>query len=352
MAITDDDEIEFEEEPATFTAIYDWVPLTPGLSDAAVRYYQVLRMHVNRSRGDNQVKATTLTLARMMGRSRGDKTAPWLAELVKIGAVKVTRRGIPGRYVYKIAQEPPPGWDGPVNIRQWYDLHREELAAAREAAQAKRAARRAAKLEKPQVTASTPDIGVTGGPTPVAPTSGLLVAPTSGLLETPTSGREPNVLEPNEVEPPPPAHPGPGRPSPDNTGGGGSPSAEANPELVAARRVLAAVHPTTGRPPVTGRMGDRLAALVAERLAAGWTEADAIDALSGRMLDAANVYPVLRYRVQHHLAGDPPTSQPDNLDSARRRACQQCGPNGWVEHPETGRPLRRCTHDPARETAA
>lgn len=339
--VPDDAEVEFEEEPVTYTAIHDWVPLTPGLSDAAVRYYHVLRMHVNRSRGDNQVKATTLTLARMMGRSRGDKTAPWLAELVAIGAVKVTRRGIPARYVYKIEQEPPAGWEGPVNIRQWYEAHRDELVQARTEAKAKRDARRASKAEKLQVEPSTPDIGVTEAQTPVAPTSGLLAAPTSGLQETPTSGREPNVLEPNGFKPPPPTV----EAAPPTSGqGGGGADLEPTPDhLDAARTVLAAVDAHSGRPTPPAAMLERLAVQLAVRLAAGWSSSDAIDHLAGSMVSARQTpYAIMKWRIENNLAGPPPPPRPAPRQLAR--VCGRCVRGQGFLLDDDDRPTVRCTH--------
>ena len=332
--VPDDAEIEFEEEPVTYTAIHDWVPLTPGLSDAAVRYYHVLRMHVNRSRGDNQVKATTLTLARMMGRTRGDKTAPWLAELVAIGAVKVSRRGIPSRYVYKIEQEPPTDWAGPVNIRQWYDAHREELAQARVAAKAKRDARKATKL---QVEPSNPDVGATEGQTPVTPMSGLLVPPMSGLQVAPTSGREPNGFEPNEFQPPPPTvkEAAPAADTPNLGGGGGaSPNPQPDPDhLVAARAVLTAAYATSGQPLPPVGMLERLAVQLAPRLAAGWSSSDAADHLAGAMAGGRTPYAIMKWRIDHNLAGPPPPPRPAPEKPApaqRRPPCGTCSGDGTV----------------------
>lgn len=40
-------------------------------------------------------------------------------------------------------------------------------------------------------------------------------------------------------------------------------------------------------------------------------------------------------------------------EAERRRRCQACDPNGWLEHPETGNPLVRCDHetDPKTQVA-
>lgn len=334
--VPDDAEIEFEEEPVTYTAIHDWVPLTPGLSDAAVRYYHVLRMHVNRSRGDNQVKATTLTLARMMGRSRGDKTAPWLAELVAIGAVKVTRRGLPSRYVYKIEQEPPADWPGPVNIRQWYEVHREELTQARAAAKAKRDGRRA---KKPQVEPSSPDVGVTEGQTPVPPMSGLQVAPTSGAQVTPTSGREPNDFEPNDFEPPPPPTP-PGRPpvpDPRQAGEEGAVKQKKTPLPLSAgetalRAVLTAA-PAHRRALGAARIAE-LARLIDARLADGWTVDQVVDITSDPLDGVDSVYGTVKWRIDTLLAGPPPPVPPPTPRPGVLQACSCVGGVVLVANPD------------------
>lgn len=201
----DADEIEFEagERRVTHTDIKDWVPLA-DISVEAKTYYGVLRMHVNRKRGDRKVTATTLTLAKLMGRSRGDKTAPWLKELVALGAVQVARRGLTGRYVYRVNEDPPPGYTGPVNLEEWYDLHREELDGLRQTAKAKRDDRRAAlRARKDQVSPVTPESGLQTQAAPVTPETGLPVTPRPGRPVTPQTGREPDVLKPDGVEPDP-----------------------------------------------------------------------------------------------------------------------------------------------------
>lgn len=195
-----DQEVDFAagKRSATYTDIKDWVPLS-GVSDAAVRYYGILRMHVNRRRGDRKVRATTLTLAKLMGRSRGDKTAPWLAELITIGAVEVRREGLSGRYHYTINEDPPDGYTGPVNLAEWYDRNRDELTTEREAARQKRDARREA--QRAAKTLVKPDTPISGLQPDVAPMSGQPDTPMSGVPVAPTSGREPDVLEPDGVEP-------------------------------------------------------------------------------------------------------------------------------------------------------
>lgn len=185
--------------------------------------------------------------------------------------------------------------------------------------------------------------------------SGLAVSgsPVTGKRDT----KKNNSLEDQgeEDQPPPPDVPV-GR----SGGGGVEPSTDDNPDqLTAARRVLAEVQATTGRRPVVGKLADRLVGKIADRLAAGWSPDDAIEALSGPMPGVEHVYPVLSWRVGDALAGAPPAPRPPRQREpdapsaqALQAACRSCDPAGWIVNPDTFQPIRRCTHDPARETAA
>ncbi|MES2343828.1 MAG: hypothetical protein V4597_19335 [Pseudomonadota bacterium] len=138
---------------------------------------------------------------------------------------------------------------------------------------------------------------------------------------------------------------------PAKDGGGGSPPAEDTPELVAARRVLAEVQPTTGRHTVTGLPAERLAELIAERLAAGWSEPAVVAALSGSLAGVNHVAGALTYRITEHLAGAPPAPPAPRQRRSRAADCTACDPAGWIVDPDTRDPVRRCTHDRAAAAA-
>ncbi|MEU7620520.1 hypothetical protein AB0B27_31135 [Micromonospora rifamycinica] len=193
-------------ESPQWTDVHDWVALS-GVSPGAICLYVVLRMHVNRQRGDDMVKTSMLTLAVLMGMSRGDKIKGYLDELVKIGAVDVERGGLHRRNQYVVHQLPPDGYTGKITLKAWYEQHRALIALKRADEKAKRDARRAAAKAKALVSAVTPDSGEQPE-TPVTPDRGEHVTPVSGEPVTPISGREPDVVGPDDVEPPPPASSG------------------------------------------------------------------------------------------------------------------------------------------------
>ncbi|OKI52868.1 hypothetical protein [Micromonospora sp. CB01531] len=189
-------------ESPQWTDVHDWVALS-GVSPGAIALYVVLRMHVNRSRDDDMVKTSTLTLAVLMGMSRGDKIKGYLDELVDLGAVDVDRSGLHRRNTYTVHQLPPPGYTGKITLKAWYDEHRALIALKRADEKAKRDARRAKAKDKEQVSPVTPDRGEQADK-PVTPDPGEHVTPDSGEPVTPISGREPKEVEPDEVEPPTP----------------------------------------------------------------------------------------------------------------------------------------------------
>ncbi|GGM14131.1 hypothetical protein [Micromonospora yangpuensis] len=190
-------------ESPQWTDVHDWVALS-GVSPTAIALYVVLRMHVNRERGDHMVKTSMLTLAVLMGMSRGDKIKPYLDELVAIGAVDVDRGGLHRRNTYVVHQLPPLGYPGKITLKSWYNEHRALIALKRADEKAKRDARRAAAKAKGQVSAVTPETGEQAE-TAVTPGTGEQVTPESGEPVTPVSGREPDVLGPDDGEPPLPA---------------------------------------------------------------------------------------------------------------------------------------------------
>ncbi|MBM0205057.1 hypothetical protein JNW90_19865 [Micromonospora sp. STR1s_5] len=189
-------------ESPQWTDVHDWVALS-GISPGAIALYVILRMHVNRERDDDMVTTSTLTLAVLMGMSRGDKIKGYLDELVTLGAVDVDRTGLHRRNAYTVHQLPPPGYTGKITIKAWYAEHRALIALKRADEKAKRDARRARAKAKGQVNPVTPDSGEQADE-PVTPDRGEPVAPETGEPVTPVSGREPKEVEPDEVEPPTP----------------------------------------------------------------------------------------------------------------------------------------------------
>lgn len=189
-------------ESPQWTDVHDWVALS-GVSPGAIALYVVLRMHVNRSRDDDMVKTSMLTLAVLMGMSRGDKIKGYLDELVKLKAVDVERGGLHRRNAYTVHQLPPPGYTGKITIKAWYDEHRALIALKRADEKTKRDARRAKAKTKDQVSPVTPDSGEQPDQ-PVTPDRGEHVTPDGGEPVTPIWGREPKEVEPDEVEPPTP----------------------------------------------------------------------------------------------------------------------------------------------------
>ncbi|MEV6693383.1 hypothetical protein AB0M35_18125 [Micromonospora sp. NPDC051196] len=201
-----DVELKRGRESPQWTDVHDWVALS-GVSPGALALYVVLRMHVNRQRGDDEVTTSTLTLAVLMGLSRGDKVKGYLDELVAVGAVDIDRGGLHRRNTYTVHQLPPEGYTGKVTLKAWYDEHRALLALKRADEKAKRDARRTrAKEKKEQVSAVAPESGEQADE-PVTPDRGEPVHPDRGEPVTPNSGREPNDVEPDDVEPPSPPSP-------------------------------------------------------------------------------------------------------------------------------------------------
>lgn len=198
-------EVRGGRKPPAKTEVFDWVPLS-GVSPHAICLYNLLRMHVNRERDDEEVWTSRLTLAVMMGLSRADKIDPYLAELIKIGAVEKTWAGMPRRNRYTVHSLPPPGYAGILSLTVWYQVHKPLLELKRQQEKATRDARR--QKAKEQVSAVTPKTG-RQAVTPktgqqVTPKTGRQVTPEIGLHVAPFSGREPSSeFEPALTEPPP-----------------------------------------------------------------------------------------------------------------------------------------------------
>lgn len=187
----------------SWTEVHDWVALSE-VSPTAAFLYSVLRMHVNRERGDDLVWTSTLALALIMGMRRGDKVKQYMDELVAIDAVSRDRGGLHRKNAYVVHKLPPDGWKLPTNIKDWHARNKPLLAVLRAEEKAKRDARRGrAKATKGQVNPVTPKQGEQA----VTPKSGEQVHPKRGEPVTPKSGREPKEVELDEVEPTPPTRP-------------------------------------------------------------------------------------------------------------------------------------------------
>lgn len=172
-----------------YTEVHDWVALS-GVSPTAGFLYNLLRMHVNRKRADNEVWLSQLTLAVLCSLSRGDKLKPYLDELVAIEAIDITRGGLHRKNAFTVHSLPPTGYAGPLDIKEWHERNKAKVEERRAVQKATRDARRAQKAVTPK-----------SGEHPVTPKAGSPVAPKSGSPVTPSTGREPKELEPKEVEP-------------------------------------------------------------------------------------------------------------------------------------------------------
>lgn len=217
-------EIRQGRRPPPKTEIYDWVPLAVRPSTGkpirgeAVKLYDLIKMHVNRKRGDDQVFASTLALAKLMGYSRGDKISGYLAELAEIEAIDIIRGGVYrwGRMyrcnVYVVHSLPPAGYTGITSLGMWYRANKRELATIREAEKDTRDMRRAAKKAGTGTDVSPPN----GGDSPaklsppnegdMSPRNGGDVSPPNGGDRSPPfeGGNLVVAFEPAAYEPPPP----------------------------------------------------------------------------------------------------------------------------------------------------
>lgn len=105
-----------------YTVLHDWVRLS-GITAQAVSLYWAIKMHVYYLAGDKVVEdVTTDTLAQLCNLGRGDKVARYLRELENIGALETVRTGMYGVNAYLVHEDPPDGYQGPVTLKQWYEM--------------------------------------------------------------------------------------------------------------------------------------------------------------------------------------------------------------------------------------
>lgn len=343
-------EIRAGRRSAAWTGVKDWVVLACTHADEATactcaqgaKVYHLLCMHLNRKRGDQKVWPTTDALARMMGRARGDKIAPWLAWLVALKAIEVRRLGTGGRYVYTVHEEPPAGYAGPTSLGEWYHTNRDELDRRRAAAKAKRDERRSAqRATKDEVNGVTPEPGEHHQADAVTPDPGEHVHPVPGEHVTPDPGRELPVLELPEDEPPP-SPPAGTVPGPRRSAGarvGESIRGEPHPAAVTATRRRAAAREPTAVDIVAAEL---------RQLRPRWSLADIVRALTTEV-DAGLSLPLVAAAARLCYA-DRSTRHPNRLpedgpwwDEAAEQICPPPGAASrpvWCGHPDCDRETR------------
>lgn len=144
----DDYGIEMTEgrpEPTLpFSMLGDWVMLalqTKKVRHPALSLYWALVAHLNINRakqGDRTVWPSQDTLAEMLGYSEGNKIAPYLKDLESIDAIEIQKVPVPGgggreRSHYVIHKSPPPDFDGPESLQDFYADRKARQAAERAA---------------------------------------------------------------------------------------------------------------------------------------------------------------------------------------------------------------------------
>lgn len=101
----------------------EWVVVSAASRGAKALYF-VLRSHVNRGRGDDQVWPTQEVLADLLGISKPERIKPLTDELVALGAVETERvryaRGMRQRLIYTVHEAPPQGYAGPLSLADYY----------------------------------------------------------------------------------------------------------------------------------------------------------------------------------------------------------------------------------------
>jgi hypothetical protein len=91
----------------------EWVAVS-GVSPAAHSLHTKMLML-----NEAGAAVTSDVLANLMGVTRGDKIAKYVAELVALGAVRVVKGGQGNRNRYRALADPPAGYAGPSNMDAW-----------------------------------------------------------------------------------------------------------------------------------------------------------------------------------------------------------------------------------------
>lgn len=116
-------EIVAEQAELPFILARHWLLLYP-IDPRARLLYELLVMHINVSRGDNEVRATKAALAEMMGFKKPDSLDPYLKALYDSGLAMVTKNrtadGLRDKNTYTVRLRPPRGYTGPLSLGDWY----------------------------------------------------------------------------------------------------------------------------------------------------------------------------------------------------------------------------------------
>ncbi|WP_173668422.1 helix-turn-helix domain-containing protein, partial [Thermobifida fusca] len=110
-----------------YVTLPQWALLMPGLSDAALRVYALLLAHVNAADNNGEAWPQQQAMAAMLGRHR-NSIGRAIRELARAGLidVEVERYGTNSsrrRNIYTVHELPPPDYDGPASIAEWYAAH-------------------------------------------------------------------------------------------------------------------------------------------------------------------------------------------------------------------------------------
>lgn len=178
-----------------FVVVPEWVPLAVDpktgkrLSTGARAMYDLLKMHVNQSRGDNIVWPGTAVLAELTGLSRADKVKAHMDPLVRINAVEVRvyrwgPRAEKSRNLYIIHETPPPGYQGFNSLAEFYAAREEHRAELEEATE--RVKRGAPEIGAPGLSRKNPRSS------PETPKRGVPDTPETGAPAPPETGHQPH----------------------------------------------------------------------------------------------------------------------------------------------------------------
>jgi hypothetical protein len=349
---------------APYTQVGDWVALA-DVSRAAKALYWLLAAHVNPQRDDGGVWPSRRALAEALGYAKVESVDPLVKELTKLGAVDVERRrhanGAPAPNRYVVHETPPPGYQGPASLAEFYDRRRQSSR-----------------------TRVPPSTGV-------PPATGVRVPRSTGGGVPPYTGHELDQEELDQEEPPPPApsippartdegdsvvvddatenlHPGAAtaavEPGADRVGTvadhlpSGTPVPSPAGDAEALTVVAGANWPTGQRPGAVER--ERLARAVRPCLDRGHPPAEVRKAMTSNLDGARNPVAVVVTRLRELAAAAPGPGngsaearpvQPHPYAGGANRRCATCGRaehdtvSGRRVHPRTaGGSVRRCSH--------
>lgn len=129
--MSDKDQIEIipDEPQYDHTQAPHWLLLATHLKPHSIHLYLLLRAHVNTTRrrsGDTTVWPSLDVLAEQMNLSQGRRLLPYMKQLEesRLVGIERTKTGMKTRNVYRVRMNPPPGWDGPLSLTDFYaDRH-------------------------------------------------------------------------------------------------------------------------------------------------------------------------------------------------------------------------------------